>query len=191
MTISVRVTVILIALMTQFGSELCLAAPATASDRASLTQAVNQLCRLSGMTRRSELSNIQRLPTDGRWRYTAEADLVVDGKTKHYKFGFDATFRVMHFTSGLPAAGCMLGEDTLKDGRLRRMCIQAVTKLNKVLRWRSAVGPYIQRIGSGFLVTFDTVTAQEQKRANYEFLDPYVSFVVTEKGTVCGGFWGA
>ena len=141
--------------------------------------------------RRSDLSKVERLPADARWRYTAETDLIVDGKRKHYRLGFDATFRVMHFTSGFPAADAMLGEDTLKDGRHRRMCVQAVARLNKQLGWKSAVGPYVQRLGSGFLVTFKTVTAEEQKRANYEFLDPYVSFVVTPKGTVFGGFWGA
>ncbi|MDQ6765618.1 MAG: hypothetical protein M3Z22_05900 [Verrucomicrobiota bacterium] len=191
MTSSVKIAAILIALTAASCGKQCLAASATPSDRAALTLAVDQLCHWSGMTRRSDLSKIERLSADARWRYTAEADLVVDGKPKHYRLGFDAAFRVMHFTSGYPAAGQTLGEDTLKDRRLRRMCVQAVARLNKGLGWKSAVGPYIQRVGSGFLVTFETVTAEEQKRAKYEFLDPYVSFVVTPKGTVFGGFWGA
>ena len=97
----------------------------------------------------------------------------------------------MHFTTGYPVVDAGVGEDTLKNGRQRRVCVIAVAKLNKLLGWKYAAGPYIQRVASGFLVTFVTVTAEEQKRANYEFLDPYVSFLVTPKGTVFGGFWGA
>jgi hypothetical protein len=70
-------------------------------------------------------------------------------------------------------------------------CVQAVAELNKLLGWKYASGPYIQRVRSGFLVSFVTVTAEEQKRSNYEYLDPYVSFLVTPRGTVFGGFWGA
>ena len=193
MTSAARVAAILIALAVAWCVHPCRAASAAASERAALAQAVDQLCHWSGMIRRTDLSKIERFPPSGGWRYTAEADLVVDGATKHYTLGFDARFRVMHFSPKWIAADATLGDDTLKDQRLRRMCARRAGEMKKLLGWKSVTGPYIQRIEAGFLVTFETATAEEQKKANDdgELLHPCVSFVVTPKGTVCAGFWGA
>jgi hypothetical protein len=182
---------LLLVLVSTFPRFACFAAPVAPADRAALTKAVDQLCSWSGMSRQRELRNIQR--QKGSWvAYIATADLRVDAQLQRYILRFDADYRVRHFMpEHFYLGGTSVGEDTLKRGQLRQRIVKPVAALKQRLGWKSSVGPYVQRVGSNFVVTYETVTAEEQKRANYEYLDPYVSFLVTPKGTVFGGFWGA
>jgi hypothetical protein len=192
MTLHFRQRLLVLAfLLAALHCNACLAASITLSERASLTEAVDQLCSWSAMARQGDLREVEHF--GGEWVvYSAKSDLLVEGRRTKYVIRFDSRFRVKHFMpAGFDLSEIGLGYDTLKNSRPRRICVDAVTRFNKALGWKSVVGPYVQRVGSNYIVTFETVTAEEQKRANYEFLDPYVSFLVTPKGTVFGGFWGA
>jgi hypothetical protein len=48
----------------------------------------------------------------------------------------------------------------------------------------------MQKVGSNFVVSFETASEKEQKAASFP-LDAFVSFLITPKGTVFAGFWGA
>jgi len=191
MTLRFKRLLVLASLLAALHCNACLAASIPLSELASLTKAVDQLCSWSAMARQGDLWEVEHL--GGEWFvYSAKVDLLVEGRRIKYVIRFDSRFHVKHFMpEGFDLSSVALGYDTLRDPRLRRICIDAVARFNKALGWKSVVGPYVQRVGSNYIVTFKTVTAEEQKRANYEFLDPYVSFLVTPKGTVFGGFWGA
>lgn len=188
-----KIALLIAALIAASLQPICAAAPA-AAEYTALTKAVDQLCAWAGMSQAGAPRKIER-STDKRpsdVTYSAEVKLTADGTTRTYTISFDSKLHVIHFMpKGFDLGDIGLGYDTLKDSRLRQMCIRAVAKFNRALGWKSAVGPYVQRVGANFIVTFETVTAEEQKRENYAFLDPYISFLVTPKGTVFGGFRGA
>lgn len=182
---------LLIALFAAFAPLSCIAEPSTPAQGAALTNAVDQLCRWSGMLRRHDLRNPQG-QKDSDVAYIAIADFLVEGQLRKYTLRFDSKFRVRYFMPEHFYLGdTSLGVDTVKQPRLRQRIIRSAATFKRQIGWKSALGPYVQRVGSDFIVTFETVTSEQQKRANYEYLDPYVSFLVTPKGTVFGGFWGA
>jgi len=169
----------------------CVAASSDSAEKAALTKAVDQLCSLAGMTRLQALQKIESRPTNEYVRYKAEACLAADGRTSKYIIRFHSKTQVIHFMPEHFDLDISLGGDTLKDSQLRAKCLEAVAKVNRGLGWKWAVGPSIQRLGPNFIVTFETVTAAQQKKAKGAILDPYVSFVVTRRGIVIGGFWGS
>jgi hypothetical protein len=81
-----------------------------------------------------------------------------------------------------------IGFDTLKDPKTRRWAVAAVKRVNQHLGWKFAFGPEIQKIGRDVLVTYETVSREEQKRTGYSYVDPYISFLISPKGTVFAAF---
>ncbi len=67
--------------------------------------------------------------------------------------------------------------------------------LGERLRWQWVSGPLIQRVREDFVVTYITMSEEEQTAAmqgpEMVLLHPYVSFLVTPKGIVFGGFPGS
>lgn len=82
-----------------------------------------------------------------------------------------------------------IGEDKVKNNKTRAMCVAAVNKSNKYLRLTWYGQPAIQPVGENFMVTYLTVSPAEQKKKLY--FDPYISFLVTPKGTVYAIFFEA
>ena len=71
---------------------------------------------------------------------------------------------------------------------MREWAVAAAKKVNAHLKWKFAFGPEIQRIGRDIAVTYETVSREEQKRANYSYVDPYITFLVSPKGTLFAAF---
>lgn len=163
---------------------------ASPPNEAQFTKAVVDLCSWTGM-RRPAKSQIQRVEPFDRGS-VLYLDLIVDGDTRAYRVSLDTEQRVtsfmpQHFNFG----DVGLGYDTHKDQRARAMCLRAIYRVNDRLGWKWVSGPQMQRVGQNYVVSFETVSEEEQSESGGAFLDPYVSFLITPKGTVFGGFWGA
>jgi hypothetical protein len=149
------------------------------------TRAADEMCTWTGLRR---VSALRDTPTE------FEVDLAVDGKRIHYKANVTRTNGRLKINHLMPIRfdwhDVGLGYDTLKDPEARAVAVKAVQKANAYLRWRWASRPQIQRVGRNMVVSYETVTREQQKKSGYAYLDPYVSFLVTPKGTVFGFFVG-
>ena len=169
----------------------CSTAQRQSQARQELDSSVDDLCRWTGMNRSGPLTAFKRWPTDDP-RYTVTTQLNIDGSVRPFTVGFDSRRHVRSFTPepfDLSNMSHGLGYDTVKDPKTRARCIAAVNKLNQYLQWTSYGRPAIQKVGSDFIVTYETVSPAESKKNMY--LDPFVSFLITPQGTVFATFFGA
>lgn len=118
--------------------------------------------------------------------------LVVDGRRQPFIIRFNSdrelfNFQPVHFDLSSMSQG--LGYDSVMIPGVRERCIAAVNHMNRRLRWPQYGSPAIQRVGSNFIITYLAIPPSEQRKHIY--LDPYVSFLVTPKGTILVGFFGA
>jgi hypothetical protein len=160
-------------------------AASSESELVEVTRATDEMCNWTGLRR---VSSVRDTPTE------FAVDLAVDGKPTHYKANATRTHGHVKISHLMPVKfdwhDVGLGYDTLKDAKARAVALKAVQKANAYLRWRWVSRPQIQRVGRNMVVTYETVTREEQKRSGYAYLDPIVSFLVTPKGTVFGFFVG-
>jgi len=169
---------------------------ATAADKQSkIAYTVDQFCAWTGMKRVSELRDI------GHWKNrhasggNARFDLLVDGKRTPYRMIFFWHAGAAKISSIMPENYDWhdhgVGFDTVKDRKIRKWAVAAAERVNAHLQWKFAFGPEIQKIGRDIVVSYETVSREEQKRMNYFYIDPYVSFLISPKGTVFAAFIGA
>jgi hypothetical protein len=171
----------------------CSSFTTTAETRHELDGAINQLCHWTGLRRLGPVTSVERWRTNDPG-YNVRLQLAVDGSPRPYVVRFDSRRRLLSFepeSFDLSGVSQGLGYDTVKDRHARACSIAAVNHLNEHLRWTWYGQPAIQRVGPDFLVTYETVSAAEQRRSHYMYIDPYVSFVVTPKGTVFATFFGS
>jgi hypothetical protein len=170
----------------------CAAVERDAQSRKELSAPVDDLCSWTGMKRSGPIIRIERWRTANPG-YNASVRLNVDGAVRPYVVRFDSHRHLMSFEPepfyDLSKMSQGLGYDTVKDSKTRFTCVSAVDKLNQHLRWTWYGRPAIQQVGRDFIVTYETVSPAEQKKAMY--LDPYVSFLVTSKGTIYATFFGS
>ena len=169
-----------------------LSAAVAADEQREIAATVDEFCSWSGLKRVSELRDI------GHWKSlhdsggNARFDLLLDGKRTQYRLIFFWQHGRAKIYSIEPENydwhGHGVGFDTLKDPKIREWAVAAAKKVNARLKWKYAFGPEIQRIGHGIAVTYETVSREEQKRMNYSYVDPYITFLVSPKGTVFAAF---
>ena len=161
--------------------------------RQEVTADIDQLCERTGMRRVSPIKSVERWRTPNPGS-NVRLDIFADNAVQHYLIRFDSKRRLLSFQAedaDLSGLAQGLGFDNVRNSRRRAVCIAAVTKLNSYLHWTYYGRPAIQKDGPNFLVTYETVSEAEQRKSNYGYLDPYVSFLVTPRGTVIATFWGA
>jgi hypothetical protein len=172
------------------------ASPPTVSsgDRAAMLRELEQLCGWTGLQRLGDLRDA-RCGSEHDAGCVAKVDLAVDGKRTHYRINFCREHGRLKICNFIPENydwhDVGLGSDTLKDRQARAYALAAVKKLNQHLQWKWVFGPEIQRVGHDIVVSYETVSPEEQKKSGYSYLDPYISFLVSPKGTVFAGFFGA
>lgn len=169
-----------------------LSAAVAADERVAIAATVDQFCGWTGLKRVSELRDIGHWKTREDSGGNARFDLLVDGKRTQYRLIFFWQHGRAKIYSIEPENydwhGHGVGFDTLKDPKVREWAIAAAKKVNAYLKWKYAFGPEIQRIGRDIAVTYETVSREEQKRTNYSYVDPYITFLVSPKGTVFAAF---
>jgi hypothetical protein len=192
-----------------------LSATVAADEPREIAATIDQFCGWTGMKRVSELRDIGHWKTLHDSGGNARFDLVVDGKRTRYRLIFFWEYGRAKIYSIEPENydwhGHGVGFDTLKDPKIRRWAEAAAKKVNAHLRWKYAFGPEIQRIGRDIAVTYETVprppptrtisipskTAPTATEAGAERvivtgsnlpIDPYITFVVSPKGTVFAAF---
>jgi hypothetical protein len=186
----IRTARLLAGLTVTFAFFACSTRPGGADARQMLTRSVDELCRHTGMTRVGPIGNIERLQP-GSTGYVISVHLNADGTTRPYRIPYRSENHPVAFRPDefyLSEAGKGLGFDTVKDTEVRSRCIAAVSRLNQHLQWTWYGPAAIQPLGENYIVTYETVSPAEQKKDLY--LDPYVTFVVTPKGTVFAVFFG-
>jgi hypothetical protein len=163
-----------------------------ADERRDITATVDQFCGWTGLKRVSEIRDIGHWKTRHQSGGNAKFDLLVDGRRKQYSLIFFWERGRVNIYAIEPENydwhGHGIGFDTLKDPKTRRWAVAAVKRVNQHLGWKFAFGPEIQKIGRDVLVTYETVSREEQKRTGYSYVDPYISFLISPKGTVFAAF---
>jgi hypothetical protein len=169
-----------------------LSAAVAADERTEIAATVDQFCSWTGLKRVSALRDIGHWKTLHDSGGNARFDLLVDGKRTQYRLIFFWQHGRAKIYSIEPENydwhGHGVGFDTLKDPKIREWAEAAAKKVNAHLKWKYAFGPEIQRIGRDIAVTYETVSREEQKRMNYSYVDPYITFLVSPKGTVFAAF---
>jgi hypothetical protein len=156
-----------------------------------LSSSIDQLCAGTGLKRTSPIKSVEQGRTTDPG-YTVRLDMAADRRVLHYVVRFDSHYELLSFKpEPLDLGGVGLGADTVKEAKTRAICTAAVARLNRQLHWKFFGRAAIQKVREGYLVTYETVSEEQQKRAKYAYLDPYVSFLVTPDGTVFGVFLGA
>lgn len=141
------------------------------------------------MTRAGSIHGVERWSTENPG-YNVAVHLNVDGSTRPYLVRFDSNQRLLSFTpEAMNLGDISIGADTFKDPKARSHCVAAVDNLKPHLDRTWYEPPAIQRVGSDFIVTYFSVSPSEQDMRLYN--DPYISFLVTPKGTVFALFFGA
>ena len=163
-----------------------------ADEQTELTAAVDALCEATGLRR---VSPVELAGSDRHGRHL-KATLAADKREMRYDITFEWSGKVASFMPQKFAFGDVgLGYDTLPKGPEREMCIRITRPLGERLGWKWVSGPVIQRVREDFVVTYITMSEEEQTAAmqgpKMVFLHPYVSFLVTPKGSVFGGFHGS
>lgn len=172
----------------------------SAADTAALTRAIDKLCRETGLHRAGAVQLFREFANNDS-RYWVKVPLLIDGAKHVYDIHLDQSFNTWQFRPAdwpfhdgeIPAG---LGYDTLKDWQARAIAASAVTRFNKTRNYKLYGKAAIQKVGNDFLVTYETIS-EERKQKQFKniegpiFMDPYVSFIVTPRGTIFGLFWGA
>lgn len=171
----------------------CVAPHQNSPARQNLSAEVDQLCTWTGLRRASPIKSVERWRGDNPG-YSVGVNLSVGSRVQRYIIRFDAQHHVLSFQpknadlSGLEQG---LGFDNVHNSRRRAGCVAAVAKLNRYLRWTYYGPPAIQKAGSNFLVTYVTLSQAELERLGSAIVHPYISFLVTPRGTVIATFLGA
>jgi hypothetical protein len=172
----------------------------SAADSAAFRRAIDALCAETGLRRAGQITLIKEF-NDGHDRFWVKVPLVVDG-TKHvYDIHLTDNLTVWQFRpkdwpfyqTEIPAG---LGADTFKEANTRKFILSVVARFKRAGKYKLYGKPAIQKVGSDFVVTYKTISEEEEERQlrNIEgeiSVDPYLSFLVTPRGTVFGMFWGA
>jgi len=138
------------------------------------------------MKRVGPIENIEQWRGELRG-YNVYAKLLLDGKIVPYEISFDDGGLFNYWPRKYKCKAAEgTGYDTLKDPATRRLCIGAVQKLNRYLRWRFYDPAAIQKDGTGYRVSYLTVSPQERSRPGIILLDPYVNFMISRAGIVFG-----
>jgi hypothetical protein len=179
-------------LLTSILAFSALSAAVSADEHREIAATVDQFCSWTGLKRVSELRDIGHWKTRHDSGGNARFDLLVDGKLTKYHLIFFWHHGRANIYSIEPENydwhGHGVGFDTLKHPKIREWAVAAAKKVNAHLKWKFAFGPEIQRIGRDIAVTYETVSREKQKRMNYSYVDPYITFLVSPKGTVFAAF---
>jgi hypothetical protein len=192
-----------------------LSAALAAAEQREIVATVDQFCGWTGLKRVSELRDIGHWKSLRDSGGNARFDLLVDGKRTQYRLIFFWQHGRANIYSIEPENydwhGQGVGFDTLKDPKTREWAVAAAKKVNAHLKWKYAFGPEIQRIGRDIAVTYETVPRPPPTRTtpvlssaapasiggNVERvivtgsnipIDPYITFLVSPKGTVFAAF---
>lgn len=199
--------------VTSVAALLVVSSAAAADEHAKIAYTIDEFCSWTGMKRVSELRDIGHWKTRHDTGGNARFDLLVDGKRTQYRLIFFWQHgRAKVYSIGpenYDWHGHGVGFDTLKDPKIREWAEAAAKKVNAHLKWKYAFGPEIQRIGRDIAVTFETVprppktapvpssAAPAATGGNVERvivtgsnipIDPYITFLVSPKGTVFSAF---
>ena len=166
---------------------------ARASDQQKeLTAVIDQLCDATGLRR---VSPVELQESDRRGRHI-EVALTADEHERRYDITVEWSGKIASFMpKKFDFEDVGQGYDTLSQGPAREMCTRITRIVGERLKWKWVSGPLIQRLRQDFVVTYVTMSEKEQAEAmggpEPVLLHPYVSFLVTPRGTVFGGFHGS
>lgn len=124
--------------------------------------------------------------------YFVDLDLLVDRKPFRYRFYFDSHRRLYRFAPEnftLYGRTQAIGIDNVKSSAERLRCVSAVSNLEGLRLWKWYGDPCIQKAGDDYLVTYSSIPPAKAKTE--EYLDPFISFLVTPKGTISVMFPGS
>jgi hypothetical protein len=169
---------------------LCaLSAAVAADEQREIAATVDEFCSWTGLKRVSELRDI------GHWKSmhdsggNARFDLLVDGKRTQYRLIFFWQHGRAKIYSIEPENydwhGHGVGFDTLKDPKIRKWAEAAAKKVNAHLKWKSKTTPAPSSappVATGGNVERVIVTGSNIPT------DPYITFLVSAKGTVFAAF---
>jgi hypothetical protein len=151
------------------------------------------------MKRNEPLRSIKHSKSGARPEFVIKTRLVVDGTMRDYIIILEDDLTVVEFWPDrwLQRGGekGQLGiDDRVKDARRRSLAIGAVEQLNKHLKFTYHGPPKILEWDNDLLVTYRTITEQKQDQEEHRrgvvIMHPWVSFVVSPRGTPFAAFWG-
>jgi hypothetical protein len=187
---------LLIALFWVTAAQATTSRPVTAKEKKHLIAGIDNLCKCTGLQRKSGLKVAEHYREPGDERYNVTALMAADGVTAEYEFWFGADDRYpLHlwqkgYTTQV-AKGT--GADTLKSASDRRFCLEVIEYMDQCKpRWQHFGKAMIQKDGRrGFRISFLSIPKREIDRAFktgnvLSVMDPYVNFSVSRKGTVYG-----
>lgn len=151
----------------------------------------DELCQCTGLKRSGAITSVERW-TGSTHGYNVKVPLEIDGSLRSIVVRLNSKFQILAFepeSLDLSMMSSGIGEDSVKNDKIRSMCVAAVNKSNKHLHLTWYGQPAIQRVGENFMVTYLTVSPAEQKEKLY--FDPCVSFLMSPKGTVYAIFFGS
>ena len=178
------------------------ASPASgnASPRLSDTQlmtAVDSMCRWAQLSRVGQLRDIHCYPTDDVMpaHCAVTVRLFAEGtrrSVREYTVNVENDLSVRFFSlehwpfpDEYPRAGT--GANTVRDSALRHRLISAAERANRHLNYACVGSALIQSAGDSYVVTYRQITKSAQhhqeKLENAVILHPYVSFLVTSRGS--------
>ena len=161
---------------------------------AALTQGVDRLCEQTGLRRAGNVEVLRRSPY-GDLRYRIEVPLLMEGKKQLYSILLDEEYKMVEFQpEGWPFVPSRLikyppGYDTYKNPHIREVALSAVRRFNRVRKYNPVGQPTVQKVGPHLLVTYQWTSRQHRGTAT-RYRDAVLSFIVTQRGTVCGQLWG-
>jgi hypothetical protein len=167
------------------------ATPKQLQERQRFAAALDKLGTSTGMIRVGKVRHVDPWPADNPGA-TVSVYFRVDGDIRLMNVRYTSNDRLLSFQpkwSNLADLRDGLGSDHVKDPIERALCIASVDQFHQRYPWVYYGRPAIQRLGRDFLVTYYTVSPSDPRFLDY--IDPYVSFLITPRGTLIATFWGA
>ena len=173
-------------------------------DHATMLGQLDQVCSWTGLRRLGDLKHIEYWQQGQDAGCKAKLFLAVEDRRAEYSIEFRRERGQLKLWAFIPPDSVIaekdsdwrgfkgIGYDTLKDRHARAFALAAVKKLNKHLNWHWFSGPLMQKIGHNIQVSFETVSREQlnEPHGYLRHMDPYVTFIVSSKGTVIAAWFG-
>lgn len=166
--------------------------------RSEVTPALEELCRLTGLQQAGPIKSVKRLEVDYP-AYIVLVDLRSKQGVRLYRVSLDSEKDLVRFmpeNNEWEDESVGLGYDTLGASHLRPMLTKRAGQFLDAKGWARFGAPTIQKQGTRYLVTYETISAEEQKEIRERkdviiIIDPYISVLISPTGEVLGSFFGA
>jgi len=155
---------------------------------------IDDLCLYTGLLRAGPIQRVERWDDKAMGRfYRVDVPLQIDGSTGTFSVILDSHHQPSTFFAEHPDFSHIrgLGFNAVTSPLVRCFCVNAVGTFAFHYHWMCYGRGAIQRLGHNYLMTYQTVSEAEQKKSGYAYLDPYVSFIITPRGTIIATVFGA